>query len=64
MKSDKEAVALFESALKFVESKSIQAWAQTAHNKPLWVDYCKLAKGGLAEPHAVGCYITCLAIGL
>lgn len=59
-----QAETLFVEALKIVQSESIRKWAQTDHNRPLWVDYCGKCRDTRANPHAVAAYIMALAIGL
>ena len=58
------AERLFTDALKIVESESIRKWAQTAHNRPLWIDYCAKCTGTRRDPNVVAAYIVCLAIGM
>lgn len=40
------AEQLFEQALAKVESDSIRQWAETEHNKPLWL---KMAQGAIEK---------------
>jgi hypothetical protein len=61
-----EGAGLFEQALALVESKSIRAWASTAHNRPVWLRIAErtAAKGGpSAEPVRFAAYITLTAMG-
>lgn len=56
---------LFDASLKLVESKSIRAWAQSNHNKPLWLEICATAvKNGRKDAAAMAAYMVALAIGL
>jgi hypothetical protein len=59
------AQQLFEASLAKVESKSIKAWVQTDHNKPLWLEICKNAIGNKkSDPCAMAAYMVAVAIGL
>lgn len=59
------AQQLFEASLNKVESKSIRAWAQTDHNKPLWLDICQNALNNKkSDPSAMAAYMVAVAIGL
>jgi hypothetical protein len=59
-----DANKLFEAALQKVESKSIREWAQSDHNRPLWLEYCRTAKYEYTRPGILAPYIVALAIGL
>ena len=61
------AEQLFTAALALVESASIKEWAQTDHNRPIFV---KIAEGALAKngpsasPSMFSALIVSSAIGL
>lgn len=60
------AEQLFEQALAKVESESIRQWAQTEHNRPIWIKLAELAlaKKPDASPDRFSTLIVCSAMGL
>lgn len=65
-----KAIELFTKSLEKVESASIREWAQTDHNKPLFLQMCQVAvdkgKNPALEDDVLNfsTYMTALAMGL
>lgn len=56
----------FAAALAKVESKSIRAWAQTDHNRPIWLKIAESAiqkHGDAANSDEFATYIVLTALG-
>lgn len=53
---------LFEEALQKIESRSIRAWAQSDHNKPLIMKYCE--GNPRLTPDDLAAFLVGVAIGL
>lgn len=59
------AKQLFEASILEIESKSIRAWAQTDHNKPLWMEICREAvKNQKQDPFNMAAYMVAVAMGM
>jgi hypothetical protein len=60
------AEQLLVAALEKIESASIKAWAQTDHNRPIFVKIAEsaLAKTPVPDVHRFAAYISATAIGL
>jgi hypothetical protein len=59
------AKQLFEASLGQVESTSIRAWAQSDHNRPLWLKICQESiENNKFDPSAMAAYMVAVAIGL
>ncbi len=59
------AEQLLASALERVESESIRQWAESEHNRPLFLKIAERAvERGKADPDTFAAYIVCNAIGL
>ena len=55
---------LFDQALAKVESKSIREWANSDHNRPLFVKIAETFVGKDEPVTRFSTYIVCVAIGL
>ncbi len=64
--TNSKAEQLFETALSLVDSGSIRAWAQSEHNRPIFVKLaqCVLDKGPDGAHHKLAVLIVSNAIGL
>lgn len=59
------AETLFDAALARIESASIKAWANSAHNRPVWIRYAQATiDNGRADAVKLATVILCNAIGL
>jgi hypothetical protein len=61
------AEQLFQQALAKVESQSIRQWAETEHNRPVWLKAAEAAivkHNGLPDVSLFSAYIVATAIGL
>lgn len=62
-----DAEQLFKEALSKVESASIREWAESAHNRPIFVELAGIAiakKGPSSDPTMFSAFIVSKAIGL
>lgn len=60
------AEQLLDAALSKVESESIRAWANTPHNRPIWLEIAGKAivkHNGNPDVSMFTAYIVCTAIG-
>lgn len=59
------ANTLYTESLKLVQSNSIRSWAQTDHNKPLWLEICQNAINNKKfDPSAMAAYMVAVAMGM
>jgi len=56
---------LFTESLKQIQSNSIRTWAQTGHNKDLWLYICQNAiDNKKLNPSAMAAFMVAIAMGM
>jgi hypothetical protein len=65
LESKSAAETLLDSALATIQSASIRDWANSAHNRPVWIRYAQATiDNGRGDAVKLATIILCNAIGL